>query len=63
MESAMVYRKFPKYSDTHQKICCNHPKSWTRLCFLREMHPKDAEGIANSVDADQTAHVGARLLL
>ena len=48
------YRKFPKYSDT-QKICCNHLQSWTRWCFLRVMHPKDAEGIANSVDPDQTA--------
>ena len=37
------------------KICCNHPKSWT----LRVMHPKDAEGIANSVDPDQTAPLGA----
>ena len=44
------YRKFPKYSDT-QKICCNHPKSLTRWHFLRVMHPKDAEGIANSVGA------------
>ena len=47
------YRKFPKYSDT-QRICCNHPKSWTRWCFLRVIHPKDAEGIANSVDPDQS---------
>ena len=48
------YRKFPKYLDT-QNICCNYPKSWTRWLFLRVMHPKDAEGIANSVDPDQTA--------
>ena len=33
----------------------NQPKSWTRWRFLRVMHPKDAEGIANSVDPDQTA--------
>ena len=26
---------------------------------LRVMHPKDAEGIANSVDPDQTAPLGA----
>ena len=44
------YCKFPKYSDT-QKICCNHPQSWTRWRLLRVMHPKDAEGIANSVGA------------
>ena len=48
------YRKFPKYSDT-QNICCNNPKRLTRWRFLRVMHPKDAGGIANSVDPDQTA--------
>ena len=41
--------KILKISDT-QNICCNHPKSLTRWRFLRVMHPKDAEGIANSVD-------------
>ena len=30
-----------------------------RWRFLRVMHPKDAEGIANSVDPDQTAPLGA----
>ena len=44
-----IYRK---------KICCNHPKRWTRWLFLGVMHPKDAEGIANSVDLDQTAPLG-----
>ena len=34
-------------------IYCNHTKSWTRWHFLRVMHPKDAEGIANSVDPDR----------
>ena len=58
LEWKTVYRKFPKYSDT-PKNCCNHPKSWTRWRFLRVMHPKDAEGIANSVDPDQTAPLGA----
>ena len=48
------YRKIPKYADT-QKICCNHPKIWTRWLYQRVMHPKDAAGIANSVDPDQTA--------
>ena len=52
----MYYRKFPKYLET-PKICCNHPKSWTRWHFFRVMHPKDAEGIANSVDPDQTAPI------
>ena len=41
------------------KICCNHPKSLTKLIFHRVMHRKDAEGIANSVDSDQTAPLGA----
>ena len=57
-EIKINYRKFPKYSDT-PKICCNYPKNWTRWLFLRVMHPKDAEGIANSVDPDQTAPLGA----
>ena len=52
-DGSKLYCKFPKYSDT-QKNCCNHPKSWTRWRFLSVMHPKDAEGIANSVDPDQS---------
>ena len=30
----LIYRKFPKYSDT-QKICCNHSKIWTMWLFHR----------------------------
>ena len=52
------YRKIPEYSDT-QNICCNHTKIWTRRLYQRVMHPKDAAGIANSVDPDQTAPLGA----
>ena len=48
------YRKNPKNWDTW-KICCNHPKIWTRWLYCRVLHPKDADGIANSVDPDQTA--------
>ena len=48
------YRKFPKYSDT-QKICCNHSKSWIMWLCHRVMSPNDADGMANSVDPDQTA--------
>ena len=44
---------------TPKKMCCNYPKSWTRWLFLRVKHPKDAEGIANSVDPNQTAPLGA----
>ena len=52
--SASGYRKFPKYSDT-QKNCCNHSKIWTIWRYHRVMSPNDADGIANSVDHDQTA--------
>ena len=53
-----IYRKFPKYSDT-QKNCCNHSKIWTMLLNQRVMCPNDADGMANSVDPDQTAPLGA----
>ena len=39
----------------HPKICCNHPKSWSRWLYLRVMGANNAEGIANSIDPDQTA--------
>ena len=52
------YRKFPKYSDT-QKHCCNHSKIWTKWLYHRVMSPNDADGMANSVDPDQTAPLGA----
>ena len=50
------YRKFPKYSDT-QKICCNHSKIWTMWLYHRVMSPNDADGMAYSVDPDQTAPI------
>ena len=52
------YRKFPKYLDT-QKICCNHSKIWTMWLYHRVMRPNDTDGMANSVDPDQTAPLGA----
>ena len=52
--SDMFYHKFPKYSDT-QNICCNHSKIWTMWLYHRVMSPNDADGMANSVDPDQTA--------
>ena len=51
-------RKFPKYSDT-EKICCNRSKIWTMWFYHRVMSPNDADGMANSVDPDQTASLGA----
>ena len=50
---SLNYRKFPKYSDT-QKMCCNHSKIWTMWLYHRVMSPNDADGMANSVDPDQT---------
>ena len=50
----LAYRKNPKNSDTY-KICCNHPKIWTKWIYYRVMSPKNADGFANSVDLDQTA--------
>ena len=52
------YRKIPKHLDT-PKICCNHPKIRTMWLFNWEMCPKDVDVIANSVDLDQTAPLGA----
>ena len=53
-----AYRKFPKYSDT-QTFCCNHSKIWTMWLYHKVMSPNDADGMANSVDPDQTAPLGA----
>ena len=47
----LEYRKNPKNSDT-RIICCNHSKIRTRCLYHRVIHPKDAEGIANSVAPD-----------
>ena len=51
----MIYCKNKQKSET-QKISCNHPKIWTRWLYCTVMCPKDpknAEGIANSVDPYQ----------
>ena len=53
-----AYRKFPKYLDT-QKIYCNHSKIWTMWLYHRVLRPNDADGMASSVDPDQTAPLGA----
>ena len=53
-----LYHKFPKYSDT-QNICCNHSKILTMWLYRRVMSPNDADGMANSVDPNQTAPLGA----
>ena len=53
-----TYRKVPKFLDT-RKCCYNHPKTGKKRFYLRVMHPKDADSIANSEDPDQTAPLGA----
>ena len=52
------YRKVPKFSDT-RKLCCNLPNIQTIRTNLRVFCQKDANGIANSGDPDQTAPLGA----
>ena len=52
------YRKNPKNLDI-QKICCNHPTISTARLYYTVILLKDAEGIVNSVDPDQTAPLGA----
>ena len=53
-----TYRNDPKFSDT-QNICSNHSKVWTMWLYHTLMNPNDADGMANSVDPDQTAPLGA----
>ena len=48
------YRKDPKFSQA-RKLCCNLPKIQTKRPNLRVFCQKDANGIANSEDPDQTA--------
>ena len=53
-----VYRKVPKFLDP-RKLCCKLPKIQEKRPKLRVFHQKDADGIANSEDPDQTAPLGA----
>ena len=48
------YRKVPKFSDAI-KLRCNLPKIQTKRPNLRVFRQKDANGIVNSEDPDQTA--------
>ena len=50
------YRKVPKFS---RKLCCKLPKIQEKRANLGVFHQKDADGIANSEDPDQTAPLGA----
>ena len=40
-------------------MCCNHSKIWTLWLYYSVMSPNEADGMANSVDPDQTAPLGA----
>ena len=50
----LKYRKNSKIWDTSNN-CHNCPKNRKVGCNIALMHPKDADGMANSVDPDQTA--------
>ena len=52
------YHKVPKFLDT-KNICYNVPKIHTKRPNLKGILSKDANGIANSEDPDQTAPLGA----
>ena len=40
-------------------VITNHPKIQTKRSFLGKTCPKGLDGMANSVDPDQTASLGA----
>ena len=54
----ILYRKVPKFSDA-RKLWCNLPKIQEKRPNLRVFRQKDANGIANSENPDQTAPRGA----
>ena len=42
-----------------EKFARNHPSFWTMWLYHRVMRPNNADRMANSVDPDQTAPLGA----
>ena len=54
----MAYRKILKFLDA-RKLCCNQPKIQTKRPNIRVFHQRDASGIANNENPDQTAPLGA----
>ena len=52
------YCKVPKFSNA-RKLCCNMPKIQTKRPNLRAFCQKDADGIENSENTDQTAPLAA----
>ena len=57
-EHFSIYRKVPKFSDT-RKLCCKKLKIQEKRPNLWVFRQKDANGMANSGDPDQTAPLGA----
>ena len=55
-----TFYKVPKFSDT-RKLGCNLSKIQTKRQNLGVFYQKDANGIANSEDPDQTAPLGSAL--
>ena len=53
-----IYHKVPTVSDA-VKLCCNLPKIKTKRPNVKVFRQKDANGITNSEDPDQTVPVGA----
>ena len=53
-----IYVKVPKFSAA-RRLCCNLPKIQEKRAKLYVFRQKDANGIANSEDPDQTAPLGA----
>ena len=58
LSSYTSYCKVPKFSDA-RNLCCNLPKIQTKRPNLRDFPQRDANGIVNSEDPDQTAPLGA----
>ena len=58
MHLEIKYRKVPKFLDA-RKLWCNLSKIQTKRPNFRVFCQKDANGIANSEDPDQTAPLGA----
>ena len=54
LTAEVSYRKNSKIWDTSYN-CHNYLKNRKVWCNIALMHPKDADGMANSVDPDQTA--------
>ena len=52
------YRKVPKYLDA-RKFCCNLPKNQEKRPNLSVFRQKEANGIANSEEPNQTAPLEA----